>query len=138
MKRAALVVAAVVIAAALAIATTRPSAPSRSTRSAMPSPTARAEQPGPGISRADVQAQRDQVTAAERGRIDRDRLLEQTLVTAAAAHGVSITAGDARPTDDAPQDMVVAPDPNLTVREIAAGIATDVSGQLRGPLCLAA
>jgi transcriptional regulator with XRE-family HTH domain len=26
----------------------------------------------------------------------------------------------------------------LTVREIAAGIATDVSGQLRGPLCLAA
>lgn len=125
MKRAALVVTAVVIAAALAITATRASAPSPRASPTTSAPTvgARATRPEPQASRADVQAQDDQVSAAERGRIRRGRLLDATLVTAAAAHGVSILTGPARPSDRARQDMVVTPAPGMTVREIAAGVS---------------
>lgn len=123
MRRAALIAMAVVIAAALTIAATRPRTPTTTRSAISPAATAPVSAPGPRVSRADVMAQRDEVTAIERGRIRRTRLLEQTLVTAARAHGVSITAGNARTTDDAPQDMVVAPDPDLTVREIAAAVS---------------
>ena len=126
MKRTALIVSAVVIAAALAITTTRPTAPPRSsTSSATSAPAAgpAAAPPTARISRADVQDQDDRVTAAERGRIHRDRLLDATLVTAAAARGVSILTGPARITDRAPQDMVVTPNPDLTIREIATAVS---------------
>jgi len=133
MKRAALIVAAVVIAAALAIVATHPE-PSTSTSSATSTPTsvARTPRPAPRISRADVMGQRDQVTATERGRIQRTRLLDATLVTAAQAHGVSIVAGPARVSDDAPQDMVVTPAADLTVREIAAAVSR-ICGVLEDP-----
>ena len=133
MKRAALVLAVVVIAAALAIVATRPE-PSTSSSSATSTPTsvARAPRPVPRIARADVMDQRDQVTKAERGRISRTRLLDATLVTAAQAHGVSLVAGPARASEDDPQDMVVTPAPDLTVREIASAVSR-ICGALKDP-----
>lgn len=133
MKRAALIATAVVVALALAIVATRPSTPTTSTTSAIsPAATAPASPPGPRVSPADVMAQRDEVTAPERGRIRRTRLLQETLVTAARAHGISITTGNARPAEGAPQDMVVAPEPDLTIREIADGVSR-ICEALRDP-----
>jgi len=135
MKRAALIAAAVVIAAALAIVGARPGSSTSTTTSASSSTlstVARAPQPAPRISRADVMGQRDQVTATERGRIRRTRLLDATLVTAAQAHGVSIVAGQAPASEDAPQDMVVSPGPDLTVREIASAVSR-ICGGLQDP-----
>lgn len=124
MKRAALVVAAVVIAAALAIVATRPgSSTSTSSPTSTPSTVARAPRPAPRNSRADVMDQREELSASERGRIDRARLLDATLMTATQAHGVSIVAGPARASEDDPQDMVVTPTPDLTVREIASAVS---------------
>jgi hypothetical protein len=133
MRRAAVIVAAVVIAAALAIVATRPSS-STPTSPPMSTPTtvARAPRPAPRISRADVMDQRDRVTAPERGRIKRARLLDATVVTAAEAHGVSIVAGQARASDEAPQDMVVTPGADLTVREIASAVSR-ICGALEDP-----
>jgi hypothetical protein len=133
MKRAALVLAAVVIGAALAIAATRPSASTpTSSPTSTPSTVALVPRPAPQISRADVMDQREELSASERGRVHRTRLLDATLVTAAQAHGVSIVAGPARASEDAPQDMVVTPAPDLTVREIADGVSR-ICGALQDP-----
>lgn len=133
MKRATLMVAAVVIAAALAIAATRPSSSTSTSSTTAPPVTAPVTaSPRVRVSRADVMDQRDQVTAAERARIRRTRLLDATLVTAARAHGVSILTGPARTSDRAPQTMVVTPDPGLTVREIASAVSR-ICGALNDP-----
>ncbi|CAB4892286.1 unannotated protein [freshwater metagenome] len=125
MKRTLAIVAAVVIAAALAIVATRPGSPT-STSSAtttVATATTPAGASAPRISQAAIDAQHDEVTAPERGRIARTRLLDATLVTAAQAHGVSITAGTARASDRAWQDMVITAAPDLTVREIASAVS---------------
>lgn len=133
MKRTAHIVAAVVIAAALAIAATRPNASTpTSPPTSTPTTDARAPRPTPRISRADVMDQREELSASERGRISRTRLLDATLVTAAQAHGVSIVTGPARASDEAPQNMVVTPAPDLTVRETASAISR-ICGALQDP-----
>lgn len=133
MKRAALIVAAVVIAAALVIVATRPSSSTPTTSpTTAHSTVARAPRPAPRISRADVMDQREELSASERGRVRRTRLLDATLVTAAQAHGVSIVAGPARASEDAPQDMVVTPGADLTVREIATAVSR-ICGALKDP-----
>jgi hypothetical protein len=133
MKRAALIVAAVVTAAAMAIVATRPgtSTPPVSPTST-PTTVARASRPAPRISRADVMDQREELSASERGRVHRTRLLDATLVTAAQADGVSIVAGPARASEDDPQDMVVTPALDLTVREIASRVSR-ICGVLEDP-----
>jgi hypothetical protein len=124
MNRTALIAAAVIVLGALLTVTTRPgtTTPATVAGTSVDAPT---EVPAkaPRILRTDVGAQHDQVTAEERSRIGRTRLLDVTLVTAAQAHGVSITTGIGRRSDRDPQDMVVTPAPDLTVREIAAAIS---------------
>jgi len=124
-KRAALIAGAVVIAAALTIVATRPGSTTStsSTTSAVATAITTVAAPAPRISQAAINAQHDEPTRAERGRVGRTRLLDATLVTAAEAHGVSVAAGNARRSDRDRQDMVVTPAPDLTVREIAGAVS---------------
>lgn len=124
MKRAALLIAAALVAAALAITASRPRTSTSSTSiTAATSMTTTATPAAPPVSRRKVMTQRDRMSAGDRGRIRRTRLLDATLVTAAQAHGVSILTGPARTSDRHPQDMVVTPSGDLTVREIAAAVS---------------